>query len=266
MKTETIRDKLWLWCHHEGSHNSGWGIPGTSKITPYEAVSYLNLQNLLMVRYLDHQPSLPFDKHAAKFKDLNKVVWSTVGSGGISYDKERTHVYELASKFPNISGLIMDDFFKTNAKGDDIGVLSVEDLEKERIRLKIPGRTLNLWVVLYDYQLNLPVKSHLELCDTITFWTWEAKNLTNLNDNFKSLEDLATNHEKILGCYMWDYGQKRPISVDQMEMQCELGLEWLQQGRIDGMIFLASCICDLDIEAVEWTKNWIEKVGNQNII
>ena len=64
---------------------------------------------------------------------------------------------------------------------------------------------------------------------------------------------------------MWDYGQKRPMSVSDMEMQCELGLEWLQQGRIDGMIFLASCICDLDIEAVEWTKNWIAKVGNLNI-
>ena len=159
----------------------------------------------------------------------------------------------------------MDDFFKTNATGNDIGVLSVEDLKKERTRLKIPDRTLNLWVVLYDFQLNLPVKSHLELCDTITFWTWEAENLANLNDNFKSLEDLAPNQQKVLGCYMWDYGQKRPISVTDMEMQCELGLEWLQQGRIDGMIFLASCICDLDIEAVEWTKNWIGKVGNQNI-
>ena len=264
MEIETIRDKLWLWCHHEGSHNSREGIQGISTITPYEAVSYLNLQNLLMVRYMD-QPSPPFDAHAAKFKDLKNVVWSTVGAGGKSYDKERTHVYELASKFQNITGLIMDDFFKTNAAGDDIGVLSVEDLKKERTRLKIPGRTLNLWVVLYDFQLNLPVKSHLELCDTITFWTWEAKNLVNLNDNFKSLEDLAPNQQKILGCYMWDYGQKRPMSVDDMEMQCEFGLEWLQQGRIDGMIFLASCICDLDIEAVEWTKNWIAKVGNLNI-
>ena len=45
--------------------------------------------------------------------------------------------------------------------------------------------------------------------------------------------------------------------------QCELGLEWLKQGRIDGMIFLASCICDLDLETVEWTRKWIQKVGDQ---
>ena len=47
--------------------------------------------------------------------------------------------------------------------------------------------------------------------------------------------------------------------------QCELGLEWLKQGRIDGMIFLASCICDLDLETVEWTRKWIQKVGDQEL-
>ena len=62
---------------------------------------------------------------------------------------------------------------------------------------------------------------------------------------------------------MWDYGDKKPLSVAAMEDQCELGLEWLKQGRIDGMIFLASCICDLDLETVEWTRKWIQKVGDQ---
>ena len=36
-----------------------------------------------------------------------------------------------------------------------------------------------------------------------------------------------------------------------------------RQGRIDGMIFLASCLCDLGLEAVEWTRAWIADVGNQ---
>jgi len=29
------------------------------------------------------------------------------------------------------------------------------------------------------------------------------------------------------------------------------------------MIFLASCICDLDLEAVEWTRDWIAARGPQ---
>jgi hypothetical protein len=39
------------------------------------------------------------------------------------------------------------------------------------------------------------------------------------------------------------------------------GLQWLQEGRIEGMIFLASCICDLGLETVEWSRQWIQKVG-----
>ena len=64
---------------------------------------------------------------------------------------------------------------------------------------------------------------------------------------------------------MWDYGQKRAMPVDLMAMQCETGLEWLHQGRIEGMIFLASCVCDLELEAVEWTRSWIARVGGEPV-
>jgi hypothetical protein len=60
---------------------------------------------------------------------------------------------------------------------------------------------------------------------------------------------------------MWDYGAKQPMPVETMKRQCETGLRWLKAGRIDGMIFLASCICDLDLPAVEWTREWIAKAG-----
>jgi hypothetical protein len=51
------------------------------------------------------------------------------------------------------------------------------------------------------------------------------------------------------------------MAVEMMRHQCELGLRWLREGQIEGMIFLASCICDLELEAVEWTRSWIARVG-----
>jgi len=50
-----------------------------------------------------------------------------------------------------------------------------------------------------------------------------------------------------------------------MEHQCELGLKWLREGNIEGMILLASCICDLDLEAVEWTREWVATVGGEEL-
>ena len=34
---------------------------------------------------------------------------------------------------------------------------------------------------------------------------------------------------------------------------------------IQGMIFLASCICDLAIETVEWTARWIAAKGDERL-
>jgi hypothetical protein len=70
---------------------------------------------------------------------------------------------------------------------------------------------------------------------------------------------------KLLGCYLWDYGANQPLPLDRLAYQCETGLDWLKQSRLDGIIFLASCICDLGLEAVEWTRQWIAQVGDQSL-
>lgn len=32
------------------------------------------------------------------------------------------------------------------------------------------------------------------------------------------------------------------------------------------MIFLASPICDLEFEAVEWTRQWIDRMGEEPLV
>jgi hypothetical protein len=71
---------------------------------------------------------------------------------------------------------------------------------------------------------------------------------------------------KVLGCYMWDYlGDKKPLPASLMKYQCELGLDWLKKKRIEGMIFLSNNICDMSLEAVDWTRRWIQQVGDQRV-
>ena len=62
---------------------------------------------------------------------------------------------------------------------------------------------------------------------------------------------------------MWDFGAKRPMPVELMKQQCELALKLLRERRIEGMIFLATNICDLNLETVNWTRRWIAKVGDE---
>jgi putative ABC transport system permease protein len=79
-----------------------------------------------------------------------------------------------------------------------------------------------------------------------------------------AVERLAPSCGKLLGCYMFDYEPHSPMPLDMMEYQCETGFKWLRQGRIEGLIFLATCICDLNLDAVEWTRRWIAHVADED--
>ncbi|HWC00861.1 MAG TPA: hypothetical protein VG672_29345 [Bryobacteraceae bacterium] len=258
-----VRDRFWLWGHYEGSHNAHWNLPGTSRITPVEAAFYLAIPNVILVRY-EGKPAPPFEQYAVPFRALREVVWSVVGAGGTTADEEREAVLRLAGQNANFTGVMMDDFF-TGKKEGNVAALSVDELKALQSRLKSGKKKLDLWVVLYTKQLDDPVGEHLKHCDVLTLWTWNASQIGQLSASFDKAQALSPGTRKVLGCYMWDYGDKKPMPISAMREQCERGLAWLKEGKIEGMIFLASCICDLNLETVEWTRQWIRKVGGDRL-
>ena len=263
-----VRDGIWLWGHEAGSHNSGWRLPGASAIAPTDAAAYMGIPHLIMVVY-GGKPEPPFDAYARPFRILNRVVWSIIGDAGSTRNDTTSDldpVIDLSTKLPNITGAIMDDIFhqEPDVQGR-ISRVTVEQLAEFRDRLHAGPKPLDLWAVLYSHDLRWPVKEYMDLCDVVTFWTWHAKGIALLEESLARLEDVVGPKRKVLGCYMWDYGACMPMPVETMQHQCDLGSRWLREGRIEGMIFLASCICDLGLEAVEWTRRWIDEVGDQPV-
>jgi hypothetical protein len=143
--------------------------------------------------------------------------------------------------------------------------LTPEQLQAVRRRLTVGDRRLDLGVTLYTHQLSPRILTHLDLCDVVSLWTWKAQDLAQLESNFARLEQLAPRKRVLLGCYMWDFGTNRPMPVEWMQKQTSLGLQWLQAGEVEGLIFLATNICDLKLETVEWTRKWIAEVGPQRL-
>ena len=259
-EAQRVRDRFWLFACVAGADNEGWGLKRPSRMTPAEGTSYLGVPNLIMVCW-QGKPAPPYDQYAVPFRPLKQVVWSVVGSGGKTAASERQAVFDLATRMPNMTGIFMDDFF--TSKGDKLANLSLDELRGLRKRSRLPDRRLDLWVVLYTHQLNRPVREHLKLCDKVTLWTWRSADLEHLEANMAKFETLAGASGKLLGLYMYDYGARAEMPVDRMKRQCELGLQWLKEGRIEGMIFLANTVADFDFEAVEWTRQWIARVGDQ---
>jgi hypothetical protein len=224
----------------------------------------MGLSNILVVRC--GTGLLPPDKqYLVPFRKLDRVVWGVVCAGGTHDDAQTENVLDIPNHLTNMTGIMLDDFFLRPADEGNIGVLTLEQVRDLRNRLVSIGNP-DIWVVVYDHQLDQPIGQYLYLCDKATLWTWEGKNLESLEQNFEKLEKIAPPQcGRLLGCYMWDYGGKRPMPMDLMKRQCEAGLRWLKEGRIEGIIFLASSICDLELETVEWVRHWISEVGGETV-
>ncbi|MFW6039109.1 MAG: hypothetical protein ACOC9P_01385 [bacterium] len=266
--TTTARQRFWLWGHPAGAHNAvaAFNLPERSSIEPTEAAERLGIPNLIMVAF-GGEPRPPFEPYAEPMRRLDRLVWSIVGDRS-SQRNDRTPdlepVLSLAKRHPALIGGIMDDYFDRRlGPAADYARFSVDQTRRFAEALHHGRRPLDLWVVLYDHQLDLPVGDHLAACDVITYWTWEAKNVPELEINFARAQALAPGKRFMQGVYLWDYGGGgQPMPVDALKAQCEIGLRWLQEGRTEGMIFLGSCIADLNLEAIAWLRDWIERVGS----
>lgn len=259
-----LRDKLWLWgqspmAHHETGDNY-YNLPGSNIMTPLEGAMYLGVRNCCRV-VIHNDPHPPFDQHSMALTSMDKVVWSVLGAcGSNDGGVDLKEVLHQAGIFPNITGGVLDDFF--SEKGS-IPRMTLKELQDIHTQLKNNKRPLDLWMVVYDYQLSSPVKQFLDECDVITFWTWKAREIKNLDKNFDILKNMTLGKRRLAGCYMWDYGDCKPLSLSDMEYQCEKYYEWLKKGDIEGIIFCSNCITGLGLDTVEWTRNWIKEIGNE---
>jgi hypothetical protein len=160
----------------------------------------------------------------------------------------------------------MDDFFRD--KGSEAS-LTLDQLRNLQQQLKRPGKKLDLYVTLYTNELNLPIADYLKLIDVVTLWTGETADTENLDANLTKLEKLAPKSRKLLGCYTAAYDHNRtpmwtPLPVSVMRHQCEEGLRWLRDGRIEGIIIYGNFM-DLNWAAQGWTREWIQKIGDTRL-
>jgi hypothetical protein len=253
--------------------NADYAITGRrSVMSPLEAAVYLGVPNLLMVNEYPragqeptHKPfEPPFEQYAYPLKVLKRVAWSIVGAAGVTVSSERQQVMDMARRIPNIVGVFMDDFFH-GRNSERPASLTIDELKDIQRQLKESSKKLDLFVTLYTRQLDPAIRDYLDLIDVITLWTWETAELANLEPNLAKLEKLAPKCRKLLGCYTASLDPKgtprwTAMPVPVMQRQCETGLRWLREGRIDGIIIYGTAM-DLGWECVDWVRDWIQRVG-----
>lgn len=250
---------------------------------PETAANQMGIQRIFFIAYPEYPQNLLVPSptnyrsyyETRRFNQFNETIWSMTGGSGITGNDVINEAIKLAKAKTNITGFVMDDFFIGRAQL----TLNISQLDsiRARIRRELGWSSPNLWVVLYDDELNrLSYDSYLKRFDYITLWTKDSDNLSKLPENLATLETKVsgfTNPPKIaLGCYMWDYQnltnlhrQPREMPLDKMRFQLPKALEWLKNGRISDVIIMGSNIVDVGRAsvAVPETKKWIRDHGSE---
>lgn len=270
VKKGTVRDKLWLFATpRNGAYH--W-THRRSLMTPAEGAYYLGIPNIIMVQALPIHSEKAFEpfqsplkQYTIELRPLERIVWSITGSAGYTTPDYRKEVLDMVMTTPSCVGLYMDDFFYTGEKlkaSRRQAVLTLDELRQIRHQALSGPKKLDIWVTYYTMLLDLPLQDYLKLIDVLTIWTWNSQDLKKLESNFRDIEALGPHLRKTQGCYFYDFTLRKPLTVAEMKYQCEIGLEWLRQGRIEGMVFLGNSATDQGFECVEWARNWIQKVGD----
>ncbi len=271
LHAQTVRDRLWIWGRPAGTYNQTHfrktGLQST--IEPVEGAQRMGIPNMIFI-CADHIKP-PYDSYYRPFEKLDRVYWSLVAASGVTSAPHREAAFSLADNHKNLTGFILDDFFHEPSPGNGSDTGPTEpfraSLTPAQLRTlherQVRGSKLPLMAVIYTGQVKPAARAHLVEVDQVSMWTWRYADLAGLAANFAILERLAPGKQLFLGCYMFDFSKNRPLPVSVMQKQVEQGYEWLKAGRIAGIIFLSTATVDVELKAVDWTRDWIRTHGGE---
>ena len=258
-----VRDAIWIWGNPEMTEPGEQTLATFAQASPARRVSLLGAANVMMAGQ-----GLPLDYAEARrlteeVSHLPRILWE-VGpddAQGTSfvYDEKLAVLRKLADEYPQIEGVILDDmssvFYDKGLKPEHLGRIK-QQLAGEYARIKV-------WGVVYTMNLNRPnIDDYVKHLDVIMLPEWHGDRLGDMEKHVAHCEQRYPGKPINYCTYLYDYGAGKRLSVQLLKTQFETGLRLLHEGRVNGIEITT---ITNDPEALEWTANWIEKVGDQRI-
>ena len=73
------------------------------------------------------------------------------------------------------------------------------------------------------------------------------------------------NQKRMVGCYLYDFGNKKEASPQIVLYQLNRAKEMLKSGQVEGIVLHTNGVADMGFEAVEVAKKWMEENGDEII-
>ncbi len=260
---DTVGDRLWMWGHHRDSFKAlkgrkeQYNLPYDTRIDMAAACRDMNIPGCFVVRWTNNPKKAELPEYMKQFAETKRVGFSITDSAVESFDEKVRLGFEYADKMPNLTTLIMDDFWSGAGTGVDMAkIVGVHEGTQ--------ARGMKLDIVLYSDAngVKSEFKEVLDLCDEVTFWFWNGKNVGTIEEQVGKLRDLVGAEKPVLlGQYMWDFGGKKPMPGADMERQLAATSRLLSQRAIHGVIFHCTPLVDMNLDAVNVSRAWIKENG-----
>ena len=259
---DTIGDRLWMWGHHamsfasmKGDPKEQYNLPFDRRIDMADACREMNIPGCFVVRWRNLPKKADIPAYMKQFKDTKRVGFSITDSAKDSFEEKVRFGLAYADMMPNLTTLVMDDFFSYKGYG-----LTVDAIRAAKRQMT--ERNVKLGVVLYAdaNEVKVEFKEVLDLCDEVTFWFWHGKNVGTIEAQVGKLKDLVGPEKPILlGQYMYDFGGRKELPGKDMETQLAATSRLLSQKAIDGVIFHCTPLVDMNLDAVNVSRAWIRE-------
>ena len=274
-----IKDSIWLWGQDAGSHHCAgpqkeniWNLPGVNKMGPVEGAEFFGIDNICRV-VMSGKPEPPFAPEMDKLKNVGNVIWSVLGDGGSDRSGENADdlaaFLEIAGKYPNLRGGVLDDFFRPLSKlvdGGELARVTIDRLREIRDKLHAVSIPQELWMVVYEHFLSEKYAPYMALSDAVSFWTWRGReSLPKLEDNLKRIFELSPQQKHLGGLYLYDYGHCMEMDMELLKKQCNLYTEYLKNGNLQGVIVCSNCIADIGLPTADYVRDWIKEIGSEDM-
>jgi len=177
----TIGDRLWMWGHHRDSFKAlkgskeQYNLPYDTRIDMADACKSMGIPGCFVVRWTNNPKKAELPEYMKQFRNMKRIGFSITDSAEESFEEKVRLGFEYADKMPNLTTLIMDDFF--SYKGYGLSLDAIREVQRGTSE-----RGMKLGVVLYSdaNDIKPEFKSVLDLCDEVTFWFWHGKNVGTL--------------------------------------------------------------------------------------
>ncbi len=261
--TPCVRDLLWAWGNPEMAKPGEQTVANFASASPAQRAALLGTPNIIMAGHGIPNDDQQADDQTRQVARSPRLIWeiSADGAGGppFVYTQRIAQLKKLIAKYPQIEGVLLDDM---STVGIDKG-LKPQHVGQVRTLLHTQCPAAKLWGVLYTMSFNRPdIDAYVQQLDGIVLAVWHAKELVHLEADVAHCEKRYPGKPILLALYLYDYGDGRRIPMDLLKQQCQTALQLAQAGRIQGIVFVT---IDDDAQAVQWTADWIQRVGPQKI-